>query len=396
MKLIDIIFESVIDMGEVHGQKLTDADFINRSKKIWGDRYDYGNVNYYGSHIPVKIKCLKHNNEFEQRPANHLNGSQGCKYCVEKPDRSLTLSDFVKKSHDVHGNKYDYDKVVMGKKNTHKVVITCPKHGDFLQSVASHLKGNGCKVCDLENRSLDTDEFIKKSKEKHGDKYDYSKVNYVNNKTPVHIICPIHGDFLQIPHRHLIGNECPKCGNSKKGQRSMTRDEFISRAKEKHGDKYSYDNVIMGKRVHDDKVWITCPKHGDFLQSPWNHINSAGCPVCLEPRGESKIRNILKSLNVDFSKEHVFDDCVNTTSGKKRCKKLQFDFYIPSKNIAIEYDGIQHFKPVKRFGGIEVFNTQKINDKIKDEYCEKMGIKLVRIPYTEFKNLEEILKTLLV
>jgi hypothetical protein len=176
----------------------------------------------------------------------------------------------------------------------------------------------------------------------------------------------------------------------------MKRDEFIQRAKDVHGDKYGYDNVVMGKGVYKDRVLITCPKHGDFPQTPWNHIGGAGCPVCLEPRGESKIRNILKSMNIDFSKEHVFDDCVNTNNGEKRCKKLQFDFYFPSKNIAIEYDGIHHFKPVKRFGGIERFNTQKNNDKIKDEYCEKMGIKLVRIPYTEFKNLEEILKTLLV
>ena len=393
MKLLDVLFESMVDMGEDYGQKLTKDEFINRSKKIWGDRYDYSNVNYYSSNVPVKIKCLKHDNEFQQRPANHLNGSQGCKYCVEKPDRSLTLSDFVKKSHDVHGNKYDYNKVVMGKKNTQKVIITCPKHGDFLQSVASHLKGSGCRVCDLENRTMSPDEFISKSKEKHGDRYDYSNVNYINNKTPVHIICPIHGDFLQKPANHLLGKDCPKCGNNKKGQGSMTRDEFILRAKEKHGDKYTYDNVIMGKRVHDDKVLITCPIHGDFLQSPWNHINGAGCPECKESRGETEIGKLLKLFNVEFKKQHTFNDCVNTKEGDRRCKKLLFDFFIPSKNVCIEFDGIQHFEPVMKFGGVEQFNRQLLNDKLKNEYCKKMGIKLIRIPYTKFKNIEQILKT---
>jgi hypothetical protein len=248
---------------------------------------------------------------------------------------------------------------------------------------------------------LTRDEFITKAQKKHHNedgtpKYTYDKVDYKNNRLDVMITCPKHGDFPQTPSSHLHGRGCYQCNERKRGNQFMKRDEFIQRAKDVHGDKYGYDNVVMGKGVYKDRVLITCPKHGDFPQTPWNHIGGAGCPVCLEPRGESKIRNILKSMNVDFSKEHVFDDCVNTNNGEKRCKKLQFDFYFPSKNIAIEYDGIHHFKPVKRFGGIERFNTQKINDKIKDEYCEKMGIKLVRIPYTEFKNLEEILKTLLV
>jgi very-short-patch-repair endonuclease len=391
MKLLDIIFESVVDLNEYN--KMTVDEFIKRSNKVHGGKYNYDKV-VMGKNTSdhVTITCPIHG-DFSQNASQHLLG-RGCKKCGYDR-KSITKAEFLKRSIETHGNKYNYDKTdVTGKKVSDKVLITCPKHGDFLQGMKQHMEGNGCKKCFIENRKMSKDEFIQRAKEKYGDKYSYDRVKMGGNyhKDKVLVTCPIHGDFPITPSSFLNKRSCPKCTLRKKGNQPMERDEFIQRAKEKHGDRYGYDNVEMGRSVHKNKVTITCSKHGDFLQSPWNHLNGAGCPYCSESRGESRVKNILKSLNLPFMKQHTFDDCVSTIQGQRKCKKLQFDFYIPSKNLAIEYDGIQHFKPVKKFGGDEQHNKQLMFDKIKDEYCKKMGIKLIRIPYTEFNNIEEILK----
>ena len=122
---------------------------------------------------------------------------------------------------------------------------------------------------------LTTEQFIKKAKQIHGDKYDYSKVEYINNHTKVCIICPEHGEFWQTPNSHLNGNGCSSC----KGLKKLTTKEFIERAKQVHGNKYDYSKTIyVNKRT---KVCIICPEHGEFWQTPHNHVyQKQGCPEC--------------------------------------------------------------------------------------------------------------------
>jgi hypothetical protein len=185
---------------------------------------------------------------------------------------------FITKAKLIHGDRYDYGKVEY-KNNEIKIKLICKEHGEFEQSPKSHLEGRGCNKCGI-NRikkaiTLSQDEFIKKAKEAHGDKYDYSKINYVNYKTKINIICPKHTEFSQTPKNHLDGQNCPTCASTSK----ITTDDFIKRAKEIHGNLYDYSNTLyVNTRTN---LTITCNEHGDFSKRPLLHLaENGGCPKC--------------------------------------------------------------------------------------------------------------------
>jgi hypothetical protein len=178
------------------------------------------------------------------------------------------------------------------KNNYTKVRIICPEHGPFEQIAQNHLKGQGCSKCVGLCKSS-TEEFIEKAKEKHGDKYDYSEVIYTNARTEVCIICPEHGPFYQTPNGHLNGNACPQCGKIKVGEvLKVGVEKFILKAKEVHGNKYDYSMVKY--KDNKTKVYIICPEHGPFEQIPQNHLRGQGCPGC----ARIKIDNLNRS-NLD-------------------------------------------------------------------------------------------------
>lgn len=137
-------------------------------------------------------------------------------------------------------------------------------------------------------KKLTTQEFIEKARSLHGNKYDYSKVDYINNHTKVCIICPIHGEFLQTPNAHLMGQGCIKCSYMKcRNDRKLTLQEFISRARHIHGDKYDYSKVEYINTM--TKVCIICPKHGEFWMKPNGHLNGQGCQKCYDERRRSLV-----------------------------------------------------------------------------------------------------------
>ena len=287
-----------------------------------------------------------------------------------------TTEDFKKAATDKHGNKYDYSLVNYVNAKT-KVKIICPIHGEFEQIPRQHVYGGNCQKCS--GVYMDTEYFIKKSEIIHNKKYNYSLVNYINNLTTVDIICPIHGDFKQRPKDHLLGKECQKCSNV-----YMDTEYFIEKANKVHGNYYQYDKTIFKKSTN--KVTITCKLHGDFEQNPNSHLNKSGCPICKESKGEKSIRTFLTNKNIKFIKQHTFKDC-------KNIKPLPFDFYLPDHNTCVEYNGEQHYKSFKFFGGYEkLVKTQK-NDNLKLEYCKTNNINLVVI--NDIKNIEKFLGFLL-
>ena len=257
-------------------RKKTQQEFIADARKVHGDRYDYSKSEYRGSDSRICIICPKHG-EFWQVPHAHLRG-QGCPTCSGKNQSS---EDFIAKARIIHDGKYDYSKVSYLSANN-KVCIICRIHGEFWQTPNNHLSGRGCPIC-AGNVRLTNKGFIDKAQALHGNKYDYSKVEYHSTQTKVCIICPEHGEFWQTPNNHLNGQGCPICG----GSFPMTRDSFIIRARGVYGWKYDYSKVEY--RNNQTKICIVCPKHGEFWQTPGSHLGGCGCPECAnESRAEKK------------------------------------------------------------------------------------------------------------
>lgn len=179
--------------------KLNNEEYLSRVKNIYGNTYDYSKIEYIDSETKICIICKKHG-EFYKTPSKFI--YQGCPECVGL--KRKTFSNFIEMAAKIHGDKYCYNKVSF-KNNKEKVVITCKIHGDFKQSPYNHINlKRGCHKCSGKAQS-NTEEFVKKSIKIHGDKYNYDKVNYINNEIAVIITCKIHGDFNQIAAYHLQG-----------------------------------------------------------------------------------------------------------------------------------------------------------------------------------------------
>ena len=295
--------------------------------------------------------------------------------------KRLTNKEFIEKARKVHGDKYDYSKVEYINKNT-KVCIICPIHGEFCQTPDNHFKGQNCPKCANVTRG-DTfrdgkDEFIRRAREVHGDKYDYSKVDYINNRTKVCIICPIHGEFWQVPYSHLKGFGCKKCN-----EKVYDLSTFVNTAKEIHGDEYDYSKVIYKSRK--EKVCIICPKHGEFWQRPNDHLNKKGCPICKQSKIENEMETFLMTNNFVFERQKRFN-----------WLGLQsLDFYLSDYNIAIECQGGQHFKNVEWFGGKNAYKYRKQLDKNKKELCKEHNVKILYYTHEDYDSFlgEQLIKS---
>lgn len=180
----------------------------------------------------------------------------------------------------------------------------------------------------------------------------------------------------------LSGRGCSKCQGI-----NLTKEEALKDAKNILKFKNNVELIDIKKRKKEWWYNLKCTKHNiKYWQSRSNCGYYNGCPECNNhsSKGEDKIRKYLKSTNIDFIEQYKFKNCKNVNP-------LPFDFYVPSLNLTIEYDGEQHYKPVDFFGGEEGFLYRQQNDKIKTQYCKDNNIKLIRIPYTEFNNIENIL-----
>ena len=291
--------------------KKTTEEFIIRAKTVHGEKYDYSKVEYVTAHVKIKIICKEHG-EFTQTANSHIKGN-GCRDCglikIANSRRS-NVNDFILKARKIHGDKYNYSESIYKNTDT-PLIITCPKHSNFLQTPYKHLLGQGCSKCSG-NFLHSTDEFIAKAVEIHGNRYDYSKVDYINSKTEVTIICSIHGDFLQTPSRLLTYNGCQRC--SKVYQRST--EEWIDKAKEVHGDKFDYSKaVFMGA---SSNICITCPIHGEFHHMAGSHLMGHGCIKCSKTYQYTTGEWIEKAKEVhgdkfDYSKTKYINKNINVT-----------------------------------------------------------------------------------
>lgn len=275
----------------------------------------------------------------------------------------------------VHNNKYDYSRSVYVNRDT-KLIVICKEHGEFLQRPRIHIQDKcGCPKCDPTS-ILGNKKFIEKSILKHGNKYDYSLVEYEKNNEKVKIICKNHGMFTQQAGAHLRGQGCPNCVNNKKS----TTKEFITRSIQLHNNLYDYS--LVEYKTKREKVKIICLDHGVFEQKAYVHLSGHGCPICRNSKLEKYLREKLANLGISFIQNKRYDDCRNVLP-------LPFDFHLVDENILIECDGVQHREPIKYFGGVERYKYQKTNDEIKNKYCIDKGIKLIRL--SNFQDIDNFL-----
>ena len=294
-----------------------------------------------------------------------------------KTIKKLTKEIFVEKSNLIHKNKYSYEKSFPNGWSS-KITITCPIHGDFEQFVCSHLRNSGCPKCGIEKQAktstYSTKNWIKKAIEKHGNKYNYDKSEYIGSQEKITITCPIHGDFEQRANIHLWGQDCPKCAiNNIAFNNKYSLNEWIKKAIEKHGNKYSYDRTIY--EHSEKKLIITCPIHGDFEQTAYAHLLGSGCPKCIGniSSQELEIQKFISSLNIDFQISNR-----TILSGK------ELDIFIPSKNVAIEFNGLYWHNELHKSNNYHLQKTKE---------CQEKGIRLIHIFEDEWIIKQGIVKS---
>ena len=355
--------------------------FIEKAILKHGNTFDYSKVEYNGSHIKVTLICLEHG-EFEQTPTNHLTG-YGCYKCACKYKRGkyrlTTLDTFLSQAKEIHKDKYDYSKIEW-KNTSSKITIICPIHGAFIQIPQNHIRLKcGCRKCGREIakskvNKYDTVYFIENAIKVHGDKYCYENSECFNATDKVEIECPVHGMFPQPANQHLQGHGCPQCNFDQMAKdRAMGKELFIIKAKEKFGEKYDYSKVeyLNGQK----NVCLICSTHGEFEVTPNNHLSKkSGCPICNESKLERELAFILDKQNVKYERQKRF----------KWLGKQSFDIYLTEHSIAIECQGIQHFKPVDFAGkgdkwAIESFEENKKRDNVKLKKCLSNNIKMIYV-----------------
>lgn len=358
----------------------------------------------------------------------------------------MTKEWFVERCIEKFGDKFDYSEVDYKNSKT-KVRIICPIHGEFsIRPQAFLTSPYGCPKCAHkeggkkrgETQTKNTEQFIEEARKVHGDKYGYSKVEYIGNHVKVCIVCPKHGEFWQEPNNHLSGYGCKKCAAETISEAQANSTEwFINEATKVYGTKYDYskvdyknaltkvciicpkhgefwqephnhlrghgcpycankfkttsDFITMARAVHGDKydysksvykdshekIEIICPKHGSFWQAPFNHIQGHGCPKCTSPisKWEQEIFDFLTSIGVKCEQ-----------SNRTVLDGMEIDIFIPLMNIGIECDGLRWHS--EEFRG-------KDYHLAKSDECSKAGIRLIHIFEDEWVKKRPIIESML-
>ena len=266
-----------------------------------------------------------------------------------------------------------------------KILVKCKVCGNEWLTKSNYLlRGRGCKKC-VVLKQRKTKEFFKEEfTKKYENKYELL-TDYINASTKVKIKCKLCNNIWLIKPSHLTYSKsnCPKCSIIESGlKRTKSHEQFIKDVEKIHDHKYDIIGIYTKAKTKIEIKCNECKTHWNI--TPNSLLRGVGCPVCKQSKGEFLIKEYLQENNIYFKNQFTFEDC-------KRKNILRFDFYLPSLNICVEYDGIQHFKSVEYFGGDDRFVYTKENDKIKNDFCKKNKIKLIRIPYKEFKNIKELL-----
>ena len=343
---------------------------------------------YEGGKIKIKCKCKIDNHIWYATPNSLLKG-HGCPKCkgrIRGVNQTLTHEEFMEKFMEKNKNAENIEIVGKYVNARTKIKCKCKIDGYEWETVPnSLLNGTGCLKCYDKRRNNTTklthEEFTNRIKEINDDIEILGE--YVNNHTKIKCKCKIDECiWYAIPNSLLSNHGCPKCKINKQiKEQTKTHEEFIQEIKEIN------DNIEILGEYKDGKTKIKCRCKIDnhtWYATPSNLLSNHGCPKCNASKGEKRIVKYLDNRNIKYKEQYKFKDC-------KFKQKLPFDFYIPSLNTIIEYDGEFHYKIINNLGGINTLIDTKIRDTVKTIYCKENNIKLIRIPYWDFDRIEEIL-----
>lgn len=350
--------------------------FVEMAKNVHGGKYDYSLLpDVFKMTERVPIICAVHG-EFMQIARNHVHAKQGCPVCGRlKANEKMTdtFEEFIEKEKKVHGDKYEpIRESFTATKN--KLKIRCKKCGNvFEQTGVMHLAGNGCSFCNPPHKKLTTEEFKERLAKTHPNLEVLSE--YISTNKPITVRCKIHDHtYTTTPHRLVQGANCQKCYDERRGYTILKpADKVLEDLNSVHWDDYTYPYINYEYNNSKSKITVIC-KHGHKFKMTINKLLSGqGCPVCNESHLERDIARLLP-----------------TAERWKRfgwLGKQSLDFYLPDKNIAIECQGIQHFKPLKAFGGESAFSDCVKRDIRKNRLCKENGVKLIYIINKEDAHL---------
>jgi len=367
--------------------------FFEKAPIIHNNYYDYSKVDFRGVTEKVIIICPKHG-EFQQISRVHLKG-HGCDQCgieiTKQKKIEQSKNDFFEEAPKIHNNYYDYSKVDF-RGVTEKVIIICPKHGEFQQTPHKHKNGKqGCSLCGSERTAngqrKTLNKFISESTEIHGiEHYNYDLVEYINDTTNIKILCNIHKKyFIQTPSSHLQGRGCTDCGSTKRSKQKINTASLKFWEIVNKDEDYDFKKFIYTKAK--EKSSIICKKcNNEFQSSPNNYLSGKRCPVCVH-KTEQKIYNELKKWYPSIIREFKVEWCKNILF-------LPFDFVIEERKIIIELDGNQHFKKIPHFKNFPEENQK--TDKYKMKCANENNFSVIRIlqedvlydKYDWFKELQ--------
>lgn len=354
------------------GKRLTQEEFKKRVEEQGNGEYT-PLEEYQGANVSMLIMHKNCDQEWKVRPSDFFSGSR-CPFCYRK----LVQKKYKKRIENEGNGEYsvigEYESALTPILMKHK---RCGKEWRIRPN--DFLNGHRCPRCNGKNEKLTQKEFEKRV-EKLGNGNFTVLEKYKNNRTPTLMRHEVCGHEWKIrPYDFFNGHRCSFCF----GRPKIDTSSYIQRVKD-IDENYQ---VLSEYKNNQTKIKMIHLKCGNIFQTiPGDFLRGHCCPHCKQSRGERDIANFLKNRSIEYEVQKRFKDCIDK-------RALPFDFYIPTLNTCIEFDGKQHFEPVDYFGGEKAFKEVQRRDGIKTKYCKEKGIKLLRIRYDE--DVEEKMKTIL-
>lgn len=311
-----------------------------------------------------EFTCSEHG-PFTVHASILLGRGQGCKTCTSLKPRAYKhqAGELYDKIVSMHPNLniHPFEKEYAGSRT--QVMYTCAKHGLQTKELRKLLEGVGCAKCATDNRTIDFDEFVRRSNQTHNNRYTYDKEDFDSFSSGyVTAICAIHGRFRTLAQAHSTGSGCPECGIIRRSTAyKVSFDDFVERARTIHGNRYTYDASQYDSMTQP--TIITCSEHGEFIQVASYHIHSeSGCPKCSvrESKGQTEMFNYLAGLGVQVSANYRYG----------QTHKKEIDIYVKGLKLGIEYDGLPWHSTKYRTKEQQLAKSTELAD---------LGIRLIRI-----------------